>query len=266
MNTQIVPTPSGSPFDSIRQVRDDGSEFWSARSLAPHLAYSTWRNFEVPISRAQATASNQGYDVDVNFARSRKVSSSGPNKLDFHLSRFAAYLVAMNGDPNKPEVAAAQAYFAIQTRVAETQTAAPKSLEQMTLEVMGALNARVSEQHLELESARPKVAAWDSIVSSAGSWSYNDAAKVLCEEGAIEIGEHRLVNRLMDWGYLYRDSKKRPHVYQPYLERGLFAVKARTYHDHITGEVKESSAPQVRITGKGLDMIRTRLLTKEVSA
>lgn len=135
----------------------------------------------------------------------------------------------------------------------------PRSLEERMQEVMRELDAKVTEQQAALEAAAPKVAAWESVVSSAGSWSYNDAAKVLCEEGQIEIGEKRLVNCLVDWGYLYRDTKGRPHVYQRHLERGLFVVKARTYRDNVTGEVRESSAPQVRITGKGLDMLRTRL-------
>lgn len=113
----------------------------------------------------------------------------------------------------------------------------------------------------------PKAASWDSIVSSEGSWSYNDAAKVLHESGQIEIGEKRLVAWMVQEGFLYRDNKKRPHVYQTFVDRGWFVVKARTYKDYITGEEMVSSAPQVRITGKGLDVIRTRLLAKkEVSA
>lgn len=114
-----------------------------------------------------------------------------------------------------------------------------------------ALEATVAE-------AQPKASAWDHIVSSAGSWSYEEAAKVLFEQGVVSVGQKRLVRDLVGWGFLYRDHKGRPHVYQRYLEQGLFVTKARVYTDQVTGEVRESSAPQVRVTGKGLDMLYTR--------
>jgi hypothetical protein len=38
---------------------------------------------------------------------------------DYNLSRFACYLIAMNGDPRKAEIAAAQAYFVVSTRAFE---------------------------------------------------------------------------------------------------------------------------------------------------
>ena len=146
MNTQIVPTPDGSPFDSIRKTNDFGEEFWSARDLMPLMGYSRWNEFINPMNRAMTSAANQGHETAELFRRSTENSGGRPRE-DFHLSRFAAYLVAMNGDPNKPEVAAGQAYFAIQTRVAETAPA-PTGQQLLALAIVEA--QRVLEQKDDL--------------------------------------------------------------------------------------------------------------------
>lgn len=152
-DSTALATTAGSPFDAIRQVRPDGTEFWSARDLMPLLGYSAWRNFRVPLERAMASASNQGHDVTMNFAGSRKASRTNPAE-DFQLSRFAAYLVAMNGDPNKPEVAAAQAYFAIRTREAEAQAVQVPSRPASQLDILRAAIDQIEEAQREASEAK----------------------------------------------------------------------------------------------------------------
>jgi len=108
-----------SPFERIRRERVDGSEYWSARELMVPLGYGQWRRFKDAIERAEAACANSGNAVTSNFAGAGKINSSGRSSEDVHLSRYGAYLVAMNGDPRKPEIAAAQTYFAVKTREAE---------------------------------------------------------------------------------------------------------------------------------------------------
>lgn len=88
----------------------DGTPYWSARDLAKLFGYSEWRNFADAIRKArqQVAAHNiadQGSFVDAT------VSSPQPNGgfraiPDVHLTRFAAYFVALNADQSKPEVRA----------------------------------------------------------------------------------------------------------------------------------------------------------------
>ncbi|MDU3271900.1 MAG: hypothetical protein E7D41_00555, partial [Cutibacterium sp.] len=63
---------SQSPFDRIRRVDPDGSEWWSARDLMPLMGYTKWQAFEVPLNRAMKSAEAQGVNVENNFTGSRK--------------------------------------------------------------------------------------------------------------------------------------------------------------------------------------------------
>ena len=147
-----------SPFDAIKNITPDGTEYWSSRDLMPLMGYSTWQKFEVPLNRAMRSAENQGQSEAFTRSVNRVQAGKGSTeRVDFHLTRFAAYLVAMNGDPNKPEVAAAQAYFAVKAREAETRPAfSPAQLTRRDILTM-ALEAeeRADIAEAALESAAP---------------------------------------------------------------------------------------------------------------
>lgn len=114
-------SPHVSPFDAIRKVDEHGDEYWSARELYKILGYSEWRNFRnTVIKRAMKACEENGRAAADHFVQSYKMvglgSGSQRKTEDVLLSRYAAYLVVMNGDPKMPVVAMGQEYFAEQTR------------------------------------------------------------------------------------------------------------------------------------------------------
>ena len=127
----------GHSFESLRKLNEHGAEFWSARDLQAMLGYSQWRRFEQAIERAISSCKQSGNPPENHFAGAGKMvdigSGSARTVEDYHLSRFACYLIAQNGDPRKPEIANAQKYFAIQTRRQELSDQAAADQERLEL-------------------------------------------------------------------------------------------------------------------------------------
>lgn len=103
-----------------RKIAPNGQEYWMARDLLVVLGYSDWRNFRAVIDRARMACDSSGVCSDdhfVEFAEMVPIGSGAKvERENWYLSRYACYLIAMNGDPGKPEIATAQTYFAVQAR------------------------------------------------------------------------------------------------------------------------------------------------------
>lgn len=140
-----------SELDRRRDYDEQGNEYWRARDLQNVLGYSEWRNFAEVIEKARTACETLGVDPSNQFVATTKkvtVGSGGIVEIeDFFLSRYAAYLVAMNGDPKKTQIAYAQAYFAVQTirqEQADQLTDAERRIQ---------LRARVKDANKKLNSA-----------------------------------------------------------------------------------------------------------------
>ena len=108
-------------LDSLRRTANNGVEYWMARDIQPHLGYSTWESFSNAMDRAKTACESASVSVHNHFRDTTKeIAKAGKGatteRADCYLSRYACYLIAMNGDARKPEIAVAQTYFAVQTR------------------------------------------------------------------------------------------------------------------------------------------------------
>ncbi len=207
----IIPPNGTSPFDRIKQISPDGVEYWSARDLQPELGYERWERFTDAMDRAMAAAANSGAEPLDHFRGAAKMVpiGSGAHRevIDFHLTRYGAYLIAMNGDPRKPEIAAAQTYFTVRTR--EAETAPPRLPDLSTPQGVLALAqefTRTAEQLVEadakLKELEPKALAHDTLMAA-------QEGDRLVRQVAKELGwkETDLRGFLLDEHLIYRRQR-----------------------------------------------------------
>ena len=137
MSRKSLPVSGDISFEDLKKINEHGAEYWSARELQPLLGYTQWRRFEDAIKRAMISCGQSGNNPEYHFAGAGKMVKLGSGSVrtveNFHLSRFACYLIAQNGDPRKSEIAEAQKYFAIQARRQEISDALAADMERLEI-------------------------------------------------------------------------------------------------------------------------------------
>lgn len=110
-------------FEAIKHINEYRQEYWSARELAKVLEYKDYRNFLVATDKAMEACKNSGQEISDHFGEATALIEVGKGAKrtfdDYHLSRYACYLIVQNSDPSKETVALGQTYFAIKTRQQE---------------------------------------------------------------------------------------------------------------------------------------------------
>lgn len=237
-----------SPFDVIRR-EDEGGEYWSARDLMPLLGYVKWERFEDAIDRARISIRNAGQDPNAHASRLREpVATSGnapdTTRVNYRLSRYGAYVVAMNGDPRKPEIAVAQTYFAVKTREAETNaaTGGTRPRKPMTELEMARNYVAALERVAVLE---PKAEAHDAFMSAEGCYLIGTVAK------ALGLGQNQLFARLRDENILITGGRRHNTPYQQYMRH--FKVTTSSYED---SDGVSHTTYTTHVKPSGVDFIR----------
>lgn len=109
----IIPVKKNLSFEDFKN--QNGMTYWWASEFMLMLGYKDMKSFQKVLDRATRAMVSLNIPHYDNIVAAKRINN-GNEAQDFKLTRFACYITAMNGDPKKPEVALAQAYFAAQTR------------------------------------------------------------------------------------------------------------------------------------------------------
>jgi DNA-damage-inducible protein D len=129
---------------------ENGQVYWYASDFIHWLGYKDYSPTMPPINKALSVCLSIPTIITIDHFREEVRYLDGKPIKDFKLSRFACYLVSMNADIKKEQVARAQAYFAAFAASVQEYVRSHEDIERVTLrkdisERENALNATAKQ-------------------------------------------------------------------------------------------------------------------------
>ncbi|MDR1924186.1 MAG: hypothetical protein LBQ66_07420 [Planctomycetaceae bacterium] len=170
-------------FVTFEQLRhENGNTYWLASELMRRLGYGDdMKSFYKAINRANKAMTGLGIDPFSNIAKATNADGND----DYRLTRFASYLVVMNANPQKPEVAQAQAYFIAMTRQFELWLENPEDVTRV------AFRQEIREKNRQLSGTANHfgVTLYDRFQNAGYLGMYNMMNVQLAEHRGIDKSE-----------------------------------------------------------------------------
>lgn len=166
---------------------ENGMKYWWASEYAEMLGYASFNSFMKPINKAISSCMAANIDYFDDFSRVKRVIDDHTID-DLKLSRFACYMVAMNADSKKPQVAKAQVYFADQVEKINVLLEGSNELERLQ-----------TREEIRLGNTALNSAAFQSGVSKERFGLFHDAGyRGLYNQGIKSVKERKGIPKNAD--------------------------------------------------------------------
>ena len=216
-NENLEPVVSGRELHEILEVQSN---------------YTTW--FE----RMKEYGFVENVDFTVCFPNLESESRGGQNKIDHIIKMDMAKEICMLQRTERGKLA--RQYF-IQI---EKEYNNPEKIMARALRIA---EQELSNLKIQAEEMKPKALFADAVSASHTSILVGDLAKLLRQNG-IDIGAHRLFEKLREKGFLMKSGSSKNMPTQASMDRGLFEIKEGSY---INSDGVNVVTKTTKVTGKG---------------
>lgn len=234
---------------ALRALLVDGEPWFIALDVAKALDYSD--------------AHKMTSRLDLDEVQNRQIGGFGNRGVNT-INESGLYEAIFNS--RKPEAKAFKYWVKNEVLPAIRKTGSYNATPQLPQSYSEALRELAStveaKERLELENAqmKPIVQEFDEFMGARGTFTAEQAAKLLCRAG-IKTGQNRLLKFMDSIGWTSKGGFGARRAVQRYVEQGLIDVQATKYRHPKTGELMVGD-PKIVVTPKGLHKLRDRMLPR----